>query len=156
MNFFKNTVAVLALLTIGSVYTKQVGKKTTASPITSPIKPSPQPQIKQQPLLQPGTYREFLAELRNMKTNEVLTPDRSKFTDKVIQLFARAQISNLQKLEVDELMGALMSLHMIGTFVQLEEVSNEKMNSETEKRFDSLLEDFGTRIKALVEAQKSA
>jgi hypothetical protein len=122
MKFLKNTIAILGLCIIGYTHTKQMEKKSTTSPVTtSSSAPSsaqssrghgkatedrPHSQKQLQQLHQKGTFREFLNEIRNMKTNDVLTPDRSQFTDRVVRLIARAKISLLEQLELNNLLDA--------------------------------------------------
>jgi hypothetical protein len=47
-SFFKNTIAIVALLTIGSINTKQIGQKTTPQVITRPV-PKPTKNISTAP-----------------------------------------------------------------------------------------------------------
>ncbi len=178
MKSFKSTAIILTLCIIGNINTKQVGKKgITTSPVTTPSsapssaqgsrghgkassyakatedrsanRPQPQKQLQ----LQKGTFREFLNEIRNMKTNDIFTPDRSQFTDKVVWLIASARISPLERLETDSLLHALTLLHVIGTIIPIEDVLDPNKEKEHEKKIKSLTNDLNKRVEALVEKQ---
>ncbi len=152
MKFLKNTLAILALFAIGSATAK--GLKKTEPVTTAPIRPQTgqpmgqmQPKPQQQPQLQKGTYRQFLTELRNMNVNDVFMPDKSKFTDKMIQFMYRVRISELEEIEKGSLASALDSLHVAGTVVPINEINNP--NPNTQAKLDNLFEDAKERREQL-------
>ncbi len=158
MKIFKNTVVTLALCIIGNINTKQVGQKTTTTSIptttttqvrTSSKANSSQAQS-QQPLLQPGTFRDLFTEIRNMKTADVFTPNKSQLSDKVVQLAARGQISELEPLENESLMETLIVLHVLGTIVSPQDMYKEK----TKEIFEPLITNCEQRVDALVQQQR--
>ena len=156
MKFFKNIFIIATLCTIGSAAAK--GLKTTGA-VTTPTKktttttttPTTGRAPQQQPQLQKSTYRQFLTELRNMKVNDVFTPDKSKFTDKIIQFIYRTQISELTEMEVGALIDALVNIHGIGTIITINEIGNP--SDITNKKLDNLFRDMATRVEEL-EAQQ--
>ncbi len=58
MTHFKKTLGIAALLTIGAVHAKQVGKKTTPTP--SITAPTPTPVIPRTPKSQPTRAKTFI------------------------------------------------------------------------------------------------
>jgi hypothetical protein len=157
MKLFKHIAAVLILFLITSTQAKQIGKKAaTTTSVTTPTATIPQPTPKKQPQLRQGTYRELLAELRNMKTNDVFTPDKSQFTDKIVQLFARIEISGLSGIERGTLRNALATLHMIETIVPINiEMESVELQKKVELHAQSLIEDLDNRVNNVVQEYES-
>lgn len=156
MKIFKNTVITLALCIIGNINTKQVGQKTTTTsmstaPVRTPSKANSSQAQSQQPLLQPGTFRELFTEIRNMKTADVFTPNKSQFSDKVVQLAARGQILELEPLENESLIETLIILHVPGTIISLQDIYEKKNAKEI---LEPLMTNLEQRIDALVQQQR--
>jgi hypothetical protein len=146
MKSFKNIMAIVTLLTVGAIYAKIMKKQTSIQMPIPTMQPSftsgvyPEPVEGKGKQLQKGTYTEFLTELNNMQTEDLFTPDKSKFSDNIVQLFARIEISNLSEIEKDALMQAL--------------INNIAMNDpEAGQKITALFNDLRIRIENLISEQ---